>query len=114
MRVRHNNTVPPPPQFLKTKNSGKSSGKFGQKQWEIREKAIENSGKNNGKFGKKQWEIRAKFQIKILKDLASSARTFSARNSQYTWKYCILDSGGSAMKKFGRGIVSRYNITVIE
>ena len=36
-------------------------------------------------------------QIKILKDLASSARIFSARNSRYTWKHCILDSGGSAM-----------------
>ena len=42
------------------RNSGKSNGKFGQKQWKIREKAIENSGKSNGKLGKKQWEIRAK------------------------------------------------------
>ena len=52
---------------MNTKNSGKSSGKFGQKQWEIRAKAMGNSGKAiensvkcNGKFGKKQWEIRAK------------------------------------------------------
>ena len=53
-----------PPKFLKTKNSGKSSGKFGQKRWDIRAKAmgekIENSGKSNGNFRKKQWEIRAK------------------------------------------------------
>ena len=54
-------TVPPPPKKnLKTKNAGKSSGKFGQKQWEIRKKTIEHSGKSNGKLGEKQWEIRAK------------------------------------------------------
>ena len=56
-----------PPKNLKKKNSGKSSGKVGQKQCEIREKAmgnsgkaIENSGKSNGKFGKRQCEIRPK------------------------------------------------------
>ena len=38
---------------MKTKHSGKSSGKFGKK-------VIENSGKSNGNFRKKQWEIRAK------------------------------------------------------
>ena len=85
------------------------SPKFGQKQLEILAKAME-------KFVQKQWEnseikrwdiFRAKItevlgnftdwhiifkiyfldQIKILKDLA--------RNSQYTWKYCILDSNAS-------------------
>ena len=47
--------------------SGKSNGKFGQKQWELRAKAMGNSGKSN-EFpiafarisGKKQWEIWAK------------------------------------------------------
>ena len=42
-----------PKKFMKTKHSGKSSGKFGKK-------VIENSGKSNGNFRKKQWEIRAK------------------------------------------------------
>ena len=52
-----------PPQkkkVLKTKNSGKSSGNFGQKPWEIRAKAMGNSGKINGKFGKKQWKFGQK------------------------------------------------------
>ena len=34
-----------PKKILKTKNSGKSSGKFGQKRWDIRAKAMGNSGK---------------------------------------------------------------------
>ena len=45
---------PPPPPFLKTKNSGKSNGKYGkrnrkcwQKRWKIREKVMGNSGKSN-------------------------------------------------------------------
>ena len=86
-----------------SQNSGKSNWKFGQKQWKNLAKAMRKLGK--------RWDIhvfRAKMmevvgflinQIKILKDLASSARIFSAWNSQYTWKYCIFDSGGSAMKK---------------
>ena len=45
---------------MKTKNSGKSSGNFGQKQWEIRAKVIGNSEKSNRKFGQKQREIREK------------------------------------------------------
>ena len=57
------------------------------------------------------WRIILKIyfldQIKILKDLASSAR-----NSQYTWKYCILDSGGSAMKT--SDVLLWAGITVID
>ena len=62
MRRGGGGTVPPPPQKkkkkkkknqkikknqknLKTKNLGKSSGKFGQKRWDIQAKATENSGK---------------------------------------------------------------------
>ena len=133
-------------------NTGKSNTKFGQKQWEIRGKAIifarnicrrfpsfliafaqifplllhefaiafarichyfsPKFEQNNGKFGAKaisklkkrrdifqakimevlgnftNWHIIFKVyfldQMKMLKDLASSAR-----NSQYTWIYCI-------------------------
>ena len=84
---------------LKTKNSGPSN-------WEVRAKAMDKFWAKAMRKLEKRWDIfRAKImevwgnftnlhiifkiyfldQIKILKDLASSAR-----NSQYTWKYCIF------------------------
>ena len=74
---------------MKTKNSGKSSGKFGQKQWEIREKAIKESGKSNGKFGQKQYffpEIYAvAFRVFSLL-LPEFAIAFSRNSGQKQWK----------------------------
>ena len=76
-------------------NSGKSNGKFGQKQWEIRAKAMGNSRKSNRKLGKKQWENREKAmgksdkkQLFLPEIYAAAFRVFSLRLPKFSHCFC--------------------------